>query len=130
MSSTIQAAGRCSAGQPRKSSSPGLNAGRSRNSNDPVGPGGRLVVGDDAAEDVRQDAGEEILEGKDAAERDVDAAHRDGDDGADLEQTAADGAKVPSQIAPMLENSAGWRKWGGPGGGPCFRCEIALVGRS
>ncbi len=40
--------------------------------------------------DVCEDPGEELLEREDAAERDVHAAHRDFDDGADLEQPAAD----------------------------------------
>ena len=34
---------------------------------------------------VLEDAGEDFLEREDAAQGDVDAAHRDGDDGADLE---------------------------------------------
>src|SRR5688572_19996365 len=74
----------------------------------------------EAAADVRQDAGEELLEGEDAAERDVDAAHRDRDDGADLEQTAADGADLGAgefrarkrEAAQVVEDGL-FRVWSG-----------------
>lgn len=51
---------------------------------------------------VGQDAGKELLEREDAAEGEVDATHRDGDDGTDLEQAVVAEAGVTTDDDPCV----------------------------